>query len=280
MGTTSLYGPLLSFRISHSYYLDGICKDFEIVPTVQTQQILRTYEIAFRPALGGFELLRKLNQSHQQSIPFPNPAPSLIFLLKLLNPRFLQVTDTSEFQDLLRVCMNRQGLALNLGNAGFDEVEGGIPIGIVPPVPPQVSGDLGSVRVPQVDGVFAVLTLDVPPSTLSTLSSRFVWTLRHMDREVTYYVITPKTSQPTLMTSPARSSTCVALASIPEDGLAKRITETRREGKRLDGFRYRIDGVAIQQTTQLPSLEMGGLQPIALPLPRPENNFTEIIDLW
>jgi hypothetical protein len=176
--------------------------------------------------------------------------------------------------------LNRQGLALNLGNAGFDDVSGSIPVGIVPPMPPQVSGELGSVQVPPTSGILAVLTLRFPPGSGSPPLSNFSWTLSHLRREITYYVITSRTTNPPLNISSTTSITCDALASIPEDGIAKRITDTLKDGKPLSGFRYRINGVPIQQTTQLPNLEMGGLQPVILPLPRLENNFAEIIDLW
>ena len=88
------YQPLFSLECRHDYYADGMCPDFEIIPTARTQQLLANYRCVLQPFAYGLRVMTQLAANGTAFITLPD-ALQFEFVLRLNNPDFVLFTDLS-----------------------------------------------------------------------------------------------------------------------------------------------------------------------------------------
>lgn len=85
--------PLLDVYLTHAYYADRRCPDFQIEPTPETQRLLANYRCVMKPLSNGIRLLAAADDGAM----FIQPSHSLRFAFQLVlrNPDFPLFTDLS-----------------------------------------------------------------------------------------------------------------------------------------------------------------------------------------
>jgi hypothetical protein len=89
------YAPILELRISHSFYTEARCPDFEIKPSDETSQLLCRHRCLFLSSLDGFQVVASLDATGRPFLPLPADAV-LLFDLILRSDEFLFFTDLSD----------------------------------------------------------------------------------------------------------------------------------------------------------------------------------------
>lgn len=84
------YVLLLNLEIRHTFYKDGLCMDFDIIPTERTQIDINNYKLLFRKLPTGFNILSRARLENGKRIPFVE-IPSELSL------SFNMVLENSEF---------------------------------------------------------------------------------------------------------------------------------------------------------------------------------------
>lgn len=86
------YAKLIGIDLKHSYYSDGWCTDFDVVPSEKTKELLRNHRCTTKSRLGGINIYVEVDANGKPLIPFTKN-DSLNFILSLRNPEFLLFTD-------------------------------------------------------------------------------------------------------------------------------------------------------------------------------------------
>jgi hypothetical protein len=101
------YRPLLNLNVSHAYYADGQCPDFQIEVTPETQRLLNNYRCIVKPFSHGLRILTAVDHD----TPFIQFRKELIFAFQLVlrNPDFAMFTDLPEMaRSAARLYINEQ----------------------------------------------------------------------------------------------------------------------------------------------------------------------------
>lgn len=86
--------PLLDLRITHDYYADGRCPDFQLDPTPDTRRCLNNHRAVAKLLPDGMQILIAAANDDAPFIPL-QPGMVLAFVLRLANPDFMLFTDTT-----------------------------------------------------------------------------------------------------------------------------------------------------------------------------------------
>lgn len=131
------YAPIFEVRVTHTYYQDGNCSDFRIVPTEPTQARLRNHRSLFQRTPYGLRVFTAVNAAGKPLIPMA-AAPPLVFRLYQQNPDFARFTYLSALppnqahvysnQDLSNseakaLTLASHPVALRLPSDGFASIE-------------------------------------------------------------------------------------------------------------------------------------------------------------
>ncbi|MEM7038978.1 MAG: hypothetical protein AAF570_18500, partial [Bacteroidota bacterium] len=105
------FAELFSFEVRHTYFADGRCPDFGMVPTPDTQRILDGHRLLMRPFSGGFRVYAELNDLGEFMLPLAQ-GTLFRFLLQLENPNFYNYTDLSPFRAHQQIYDNAAAILL------------------------------------------------------------------------------------------------------------------------------------------------------------------------
>ncbi len=94
------YLPLITLQITHTFYTDGRCPDFEIEAAPATQRLLKNHRCVLKPVPGGVRLLMAVTGDDVPFIPLRAGA-TFAFRLRLRNPDFALFTDLTEINQML-----------------------------------------------------------------------------------------------------------------------------------------------------------------------------------
>jgi hypothetical protein len=86
------YIQLLSLEIVHDYYADRRCDDFHIIPTTETQKLLKNFRFVLKPYPGRMEIWAPVTAEDRLFIPLSTDT-IFTFHLELQNPDFVLFTD-------------------------------------------------------------------------------------------------------------------------------------------------------------------------------------------
>jgi len=90
------YLPLFKLWVTHPYYSDRRCPDFEIAASVETQRLLRNHRCVQKTQEDGFTILMVVDEEDRPFIPLASDAV-FSFDLRLHNQVFAYFTDLSDF---------------------------------------------------------------------------------------------------------------------------------------------------------------------------------------
>ena len=82
---------IVGVAINHDFYEDGLCKDFAIVPTAESAQLMRNHSLLYKATPNGFLICLDKNSNYQSEV-FAG-ALRLEFVLKAVNRLFINFTD-------------------------------------------------------------------------------------------------------------------------------------------------------------------------------------------
>jgi len=86
------FAPIFSIACRHSYYANGICQDFEIAATADTEHLLKNHRCLLRLRSDGVLCLAQLGDDGSMLVPV-GPAETLSFNLILKNSGFVLITE-------------------------------------------------------------------------------------------------------------------------------------------------------------------------------------------
>jgi hypothetical protein len=87
------YKPLATVQIKHDFYADGLCPDFEIVPTEQTRRALRDCKLLCKVSEQGLlQIFHPVTDKNSTEILFPMAGFTFCFFLVLKNNTFATFT--------------------------------------------------------------------------------------------------------------------------------------------------------------------------------------------
>ncbi len=89
------YLPLFNLHLTHPYYTDDRCPDFQIEPTPDTHRRLNNYRCVLKPKPNGVQVLATVTDHGVPFIPMHKNA-LFAFHLRLQNPDFALFTDLAE----------------------------------------------------------------------------------------------------------------------------------------------------------------------------------------
>ncbi len=105
------FGEFLGVVFTHSYYMDMKCKDLQIVPTAETANLLRNYQLIFKENIGGdgFKIAFLKNEETQSSLNVLNKmnAKVLRFKISVKNKSFQNFTDIALSWDKILFITNK-----------------------------------------------------------------------------------------------------------------------------------------------------------------------------
>lgn len=93
------FQPLMALSLTHSYYRDGLCRDFWIEPTIATQGLLKNYRCILKSLPHGLQVLAPVTDDNTLFIPLPKGL-TFVFQLRLRNPDFALFTDLTEINQI------------------------------------------------------------------------------------------------------------------------------------------------------------------------------------
>lgn len=85
---------LLGIDVKHSYYSNGLCGDFTVVPDNDTERLFRNHRCVVKPKANGVDMYVETGSDGKPKIAFSANA-TLSFGLYLKNPEFLLFTDSA-----------------------------------------------------------------------------------------------------------------------------------------------------------------------------------------
>lgn len=88
-----LWTQLLSVKIGHAYYADGVCRDLTFQPTMETELNLKNLRILFKETPDGFTLVADAKKSLGLVNSPLLKVEKLSFYIRNNNPRFYNFTD-------------------------------------------------------------------------------------------------------------------------------------------------------------------------------------------
>jgi len=88
------FAPIFSIACRHPYYVDGVCPDFAVVTSADTEQLLRNQRCLLRPRPDGVLCSAELGDDGAMLIAV-GPAVTFSFNLILQNADFQSITDMS-----------------------------------------------------------------------------------------------------------------------------------------------------------------------------------------
>lgn len=94
----SNYEIVFTINILHDYYKNGMSKDFDLVPTLQTKGILKNHRCLLKHTPTGSILLYHAEKKRKPLIPL-GKEQSLVFILNLNNTGFLNITQLPDKGD-------------------------------------------------------------------------------------------------------------------------------------------------------------------------------------
>ena len=86
------FAPIFSIACRHSYYTDGVCQDFDVVATADTERLLKNRHCLLRSQPGGALCSAELNDDGSMFIAV-GATETLSFNLILTNTEFALITD-------------------------------------------------------------------------------------------------------------------------------------------------------------------------------------------
>ena len=86
------FAPIFSIACRHSYYVSGVCQDFEIVASADTEHLLQNHRCLFRSRPDGALCSAELGDDGSMLIAV-GPAETLSFNLILKNTGFVLITE-------------------------------------------------------------------------------------------------------------------------------------------------------------------------------------------
>ena len=86
------FAPIFTIVCRHSYYTDGVCQDFDVVATADTERLLKNRHCLLRSQPGGVLCSAELNDDGSMFIAV-GPTETLNFNLILTNAGFALITD-------------------------------------------------------------------------------------------------------------------------------------------------------------------------------------------
>lgn len=89
------YRALFDLSIAHSYYADGLCSDFLIIPTAASEARLRQHHCIIKPYSNGLRILTATTENKAPFVPIQDPT-TLVFYLQLKKPEFVLFTDLTQ----------------------------------------------------------------------------------------------------------------------------------------------------------------------------------------
>ncbi len=82
---------IVAVVINHDFYTDRLCKDFAIVPTNESAELMRNHSLLFKSTPNGFLICLDKNSNYQSEV-FAG-ALKLEFMIKAVNQLFINFTD-------------------------------------------------------------------------------------------------------------------------------------------------------------------------------------------
>ena len=93
------YLPHFTLELVHPYYTDGRCPDFDIEPSLETEQLLRNQRCVLKTFQNGVRILTAVTDTGAPLIPLDG-ASRFHFHLHLKNPDFFLFTDLTSFDTI------------------------------------------------------------------------------------------------------------------------------------------------------------------------------------
>ncbi|MEP4093037.1 hypothetical protein [Reichenbachiella sp.] len=93
---SKVYKPLFHVLISHSYYDDLKCEDFEIKPTVETQRLLSRFKLVLKKERSGLSLLHQVDEETKEPFLELEEGSTFHFSMHLKNTSFYNFTELPE----------------------------------------------------------------------------------------------------------------------------------------------------------------------------------------
>ena len=102
--------PLFDLHLTHPYYTQGRCPDFQIEPTLDTHRLLNNYRCVLKPRPNGVRVFTAVTD---QGAPFISMVEGAIFAfhLRLQNPDFALFTDLTELTQTAAPLYTNAGLS-------------------------------------------------------------------------------------------------------------------------------------------------------------------------
>ncbi len=107
---------IFGLSLQHSYYVDGVCLDFEVEPTSDTTILLRNYRCVLKSRKNGFLTVAELGDDGALVIAV-DPAAKFRFNLRLKNGDFALFTDLSAIDQQAAPLFVADGGAVSKGGA-------------------------------------------------------------------------------------------------------------------------------------------------------------------
>lgn len=271
------YQPLFSLELRHDYYADGLCPDFDIVPTARTQQLLANYRCILRPYAYGVRVLTQVAGDGTAFITLPDSL-RFDFELRLNNPDFVLFTDLSG--------------ALKQGALLVNQV-GSIELQVAPPAPAAAQPG-AEVAISLADpAVFANLQITIGGAARILPQDNWQFQLRFQTKQCRwkYYVLLNKpsqgsaaTSQPVILDSDNQivfAPGDVRNLTLNPDASDKQAGQLARQYPDLQCWRLRSSAlVACRQAPRKTlQLQLNGEKVLdALPAPPPDNFVIDVAD--
>jgi hypothetical protein len=141
------YLPLLNLYLTHAYYADRRCPDFQVEPTPQTRRLLNNYRCVVKPLSNGVRILTAADGG----APFIRMDKGMAFAFQLIlrNPDFALFTDLAESGPAARLYTNER---VDIGTQ--------VPLKLIapqsPPVPRRPNGMFAAVEIAYRDSAPAI----------------------------------------------------------------------------------------------------------------------------
>lgn len=86
------YAHLLGIVLKHSYYGNGLCGDFSLAPSADSERLLRNHRCVLKTRASGSDIYVEVGDDGRPRIPFGDGS-TISFELRLRNPEFSLFTD-------------------------------------------------------------------------------------------------------------------------------------------------------------------------------------------
>jgi len=87
---TNSYTEVFSCLFMHDYYLNRVCNEIDVMPTSATSELIKNYQLIFKPISGGFALAANTARDYSNAV--FRDSFNLNFEFRFLNPYFYSFT--------------------------------------------------------------------------------------------------------------------------------------------------------------------------------------------